>query len=67
MGDREGRHCPCPLRPSSMSTMSMSIVHVHEWERLRGLGGRKKMALKKKEFFRGTLRGPRRPKQITEY
>ena len=33
MGDREGRHCRW----------------IHEWERLRGLGGEEEMELKKKE------------------
>ena len=56
MGDREGRHC---------SWIRCRWMHDHEWERLRGLGGKTKMELKKKEFLlrkwrrtgiRGTLR-----------
>ena len=36
--------CPCPV----------DIVHrIHEWERLCGLGGKKKMELKKKECADG--------------
>ena len=43
---------------STMSTVSsVHHVNVHEWERLRGLGGKKKMKLKKKkkewERYRG--------------
>ena len=60
-----------------MNMSTMSIVYHNEWERLRGLGGEKKMALEKNEFLaltdrqqqqwtagtRGVLRGPRGPKK----
>ena len=40
----------CPPCPTCPTCPTCPWLHVHEWEMLLGLGGKKEMALKKKEF-----------------